>query len=92
MLYDAGEARGYFIYGVYKGFVPDLGIDGNNCGMYNVFSRMSNFYDQIVAYYKGNPDPDVTILEFDIENGSELDTEWEAGGEDRGRGGEIGGV
>ena len=52
--------------------------------MHNVFSRMSDLYDKIVAYCGGNSDPDVTILEFDMENDSELETELEARGETAG--------
>ena len=90
--YDAGEARRHFIYGMYAGFVPELGIDGNDWGVHNVSSRMSGFYGQIIAYYKGNLDPDVTILEFDMENDSELETELEARGETVEEEGKSGGV
>jgi len=45
--HDSGEENGYFIYGVYDGFDPGLGIDGNDSKLHNVFSRMSDFYDEI---------------------------------------------
>ena len=40
-----------------------------------MFDRSIDFYEDIVTYYKQQPDPDVTVLEFDIANDSESDRE-----------------
>jgi len=62
---------GYVVYGVYKGYDYNLGIDQNHSNLHNVFSRMTDFHETIVTYYRDHPDPDVTILEFDMDDDSE---------------------
>ena len=73
--YEDGKATGYHIFGVHEGFDMDLGIDENDSELHNVFERGLDFYEDIVNYYKQHPDPDVTVLEFDMENDSESDSE-----------------
>ena len=53
----------------------NLGIDDNDEKLHNVFDRSIDFYEDIVTYYKQQPDPDVTVLEFDMTNESVSDRE-----------------
>ena len=71
--YQDGKDAGYHIFGVYEGFGVNLGIDDNDEKLHNVFDRSIDFYEDIVTYYKQQPDPDVTVLEFDMDNDSESD-------------------
>ena len=43
--------------------------------LHNVFDRGFDFYKDIVTYYKQQPDPDVTVIEYDMDNDSESDRE-----------------
>jgi len=76
-------AVGYHVFGVYEGFDMDLGIDDNDSELHNVFERGLVFFEDIVNYYKQHPDLDMTVLELDMENDSELDSE--GGFEERNR-------
>jgi len=73
--YQGGKDAGYHIFGVYERFDMNLGIDNNDAKLHNVFDRGFDFYEDIVTYYKQQPDPDVAVLEFDIDNDSESDRE-----------------
>ena len=73
--YQDGKDVGYHIFGVYEGFDMNLGIDDNDEKLQNVFDRGFDFYEDIVTYYKQQPDPDMTVLAYDMDNDSESDME-----------------
>ena len=61
----------------------DLSIDENGSELYNVFERGLDFYKDIANHYKQHPDPDVTVLESNMENDSATDSK--GGFEERNR-------
>ena len=62
-----------FCCGRVDGFDHKLQPEENNKEDYSMFrfSRVDDLYEVVIIYYRNNLDPDITILEQDMENDSE---------------------